>query len=598
LVDDITIVEGENTGTASGVFQMGQTCTVSATPNNGYQFVNWTENGTAVSSNANYSFTVTSDRNLVAHFSNQTQSYTVAVSANPTNGGTVTGGGTFSQGQSCTVNATANTGYTFTNWTENGNVVSTNASYTFNVTGNRTLVANFTVVPQSYTIAVSANPTNGGTVTGGGSYNAGTSCSVDATTAPGYTFSNWTENGNVVSTNAHYTFTVNGNRTLVANFTANTYTINVSANPTNGGTVSGGGTFTYGQTCTVVATAAPGYTFTNWTMNGNVVSTNASYSFIVNNNRTLVAHFSANTYTVTVSANPANGGTVTGGGTFTYGQTCTVTATVNNGFTFINWTENGSFVSSNLTYTFTVTHNSNLVAHFTENPLPIYTINVTAKPAEGGTVRGGGTYQEGQTCTVVATPAPGYTFVNWTENAVEVSTSAEYTFTVTGNRNLIANFSAIDYIVNASVDPAEGGIVEGAGTFAYGAEITVKAVLNDGYTFLYWTENGLIVSYNQNYTFVVNNNRTLVANVQNTVGVEEHAISFDLYPNPVSDKLTVEASEAIDHVEVFSITGAMVFSQKNCAEKVEINTTDMPAGTYVIRMTTQNTTEVRRFVKK
>ena len=81
---------------------------------------------------------------------------------------------------------------------------------------------------------------------------------MNATAAPGYTFSNWTENGNVVSTNAQYTFTVNGNRTLVANFTASTYTINVSANPTNGGTVSGGGTYTYGQTCTVVATAAPG----------------------------------------------------------------------------------------------------------------------------------------------------------------------------------------------------------------------------------------------------------------------------------------------------------------------------------------------------
>lgn len=42
----------------------------------------------------------------------------------------------------------------------------------------------------------------------------------------------------------------------------------------------------------------------------------------------------------------------------------------------------------------------------------------------------------------------------------------------------------------------------------------------------------------------------------------------------------------------------MVFSQKNCTEKVEINTTYIPAGTYVIRMTTQGTTEVRRFVKK
>ena len=604
LVDDITIVEGEDPGTDSGTFNYGQTCTVTATPNSGYQFVNWTENGTAVSSSPSYSFTVTSNRDLVAHFTNQTQSYTVAVSANPTNGGTVTGGGTFSQGQSCTVNATANTGYTFTNWTENGTVVSTNANYTFNVTSNRTLVANFTAIPQSYTITVSANPTAGGTVTGGGTFSQGQSCTVSATANTGYTFTNWTENGSVVSTNAQYTFTVSGNRTLVANFTANTYTINVSANPTAGGTtaggtVSGGGTFTYGQSCTVNATAATGYTFTNWTENGTVVSTNAHYTFTVNANRNLVAHFTVNTYTVTVSASPTNGGIVTGGGTFTYGQSCTLTATANSGFTFINWTENGSFVSSNATLTFTVTGNANIVAHFTENPLPMYTITVTPKPAEGGTVSGGGTYQEGQSCAVVATPAPGYTFTNWTENGTVVSTDSRYTFVVTGNRNLNANFTAIDYVISASIDPAEGGIIEGAGTFAYGSEITLKVVLNDSYTFLYWTENGLIVSYDQNYAFTVTNNRTLVANVQHVEGIEEHAgVSFDIYPNPVSDKLTIEASEAIDNIEVFNIAGAMVFSQKNCTEKVEINTTYIPAGTYVIRMTTQGTSEVRRFVKK
>ena len=72
--------------------------------------------------------------------------YTVSVSANPSAGGTVSGGGTYQQGQNCTVTATANSGYTFTNWTENGTQVSTNANYTFIVTSNRTLVAVFTAV--------------------------------------------------------------------------------------------------------------------------------------------------------------------------------------------------------------------------------------------------------------------------------------------------------------------------------------------------------------------------------------------------------------------------------------------------------------------
>jgi hypothetical protein len=56
----------------------------------------------------------------------------------------VSGGGTFTAGNSQTVTATANSSYTFVNWTENGGVVSAAASYTFTLTANSTLVANFT----------------------------------------------------------------------------------------------------------------------------------------------------------------------------------------------------------------------------------------------------------------------------------------------------------------------------------------------------------------------------------------------------------------------------------------------------------------------
>lgn len=71
---------------------------------------------------------------------------------------------------------------------------------------------------EQYVVNVSANPTDGGIVTGGGTYQQGQSCTVIARTNPGYDFTNWTENGEVVSTDKNYTFTVNGNRALVANF--------------------------------------------------------------------------------------------------------------------------------------------------------------------------------------------------------------------------------------------------------------------------------------------------------------------------------------------------------------------------------------------
>ena len=72
----------------------------------------------------------------------------------------------------------------------------------------------------SYTITTSSSPGNGGTTSGGGTFAAGTSRTVTASPNSGFTFANWTENGSVVSTSASYTFTLNSNRNLVANFTS------------------------------------------------------------------------------------------------------------------------------------------------------------------------------------------------------------------------------------------------------------------------------------------------------------------------------------------------------------------------------------------
>lgn len=70
-----------------------------------------------------------------------------------------------------------------------------------------------------------------------------------------------------------------------------------------------------------------------------------------------------------------------------------------------------------------------------------YSISATANPTEGGTVSGYGLYASGESCTLIAMANSGYTFTNWTENGSEVSTDMNYTFTVTGSRNLVANFT-------------------------------------------------------------------------------------------------------------------------------------------------------------
>jgi len=70
------------------------------------------------------------------------------------------------------------------------------------------------------------------------------------------------------------------------------------------------------------------------------------------------------TYLVTTSSIPSLSGTTSGGGTFANGDNVTVTATENSGFSFINWSENGSPVSTQQNYSFTISSDRDLVAIF------------------------------------------------------------------------------------------------------------------------------------------------------------------------------------------------------------------------------------------
>ena len=590
-----------NGGTVDGggTFQEGQSCTITATANEGFTFNNWTEDGDVVSSNASYTFTVTSDRNLVANFT-AIPTYLINVSANPAEGGVVNGNGSYLEGQTCTVTAWPASGYVFVNWTENGSAVSSDANYSFTVTSNRTLVANFELseIP-AFTVGVSANPSNGGLVTGGGTYQEGQTCTITATANEGFIFENWTENGSVVTYDASYTLTVTNNHDFIANFMAiPTYTVIVSASPANGGLVTGGGVYQEDHSCTITAVANDGFTFVNWTENGNVIASDATYTFTVTGNRNIVANFTAiPTYTVVVAANPVIGGSVTGSGTYMEGQSCTITAMANDGFIFENWTENGIVVASDASYTLTVTSDHNLIANFTA--IPTYTVAVSANPNNGGVVTGGDVYQEGYSCTITAAANDGFTFVNWTENGNVITTDTTYTFTVTRDRVFVANFAAIPtYTVVVVANPVNGGYVTGGGTYMEGQSCTVMAMAYNEYVFLNWTENGVVVSEESSYTFSVTANHELVANFFSTEGVEEKLFSWSIYPNPVRDILTIEVSEDIDLVEVYNMQGALVYTQSNCTNRIEIQTAGLAEGIYFIRLNSDNISEIKKFVKR
>ena len=146
---------------------------------------------------------------------------------------------------------------------------------------------------------------------------------------------------------------------------------------------------------------------------------------------------------LTVSLVISGNGSAIGGGRFETGQTATLRATPDEEATFIAWKANnasGQVLSTANPYSFEVEQNMTICAVFQGGPTPHYNINLSADPANGGTVSGGGSKEEGSSCTVVATPAEGMEFGGWFENGNLVSNNASYTFTVDRARTLVAEF--------------------------------------------------------------------------------------------------------------------------------------------------------------
>jgi hypothetical protein len=83
--------------------------------------------------------------------------------------------------------------------------------------------------------------------------------------------------------------------------------------------------------------------------------------------------------------------------------------------------------------------NTTRVATLTVAPKQ-YTVAVSASPSADGTVSGGGTFVGGSPQTVTATPSGTHSFVQWTQSGRVVSTSQSYTFTLSANTTLVADF--------------------------------------------------------------------------------------------------------------------------------------------------------------
>lgn len=471
--------------------------------------------------------------------------YTLTISS--TEGGEIAplGEGTFTceEGEIVELVATPATGYRFVGWSGDVDGIHDIAAPCITITVRRDCSIRAVFAPvwdQRYNLTVSSSV--GGSVTNPGegtfAYEVGARVSLAAKPATGYRFAKWTGDVGTVANvyAAETTIIMNGNYSIAANFEvvrAEQYHLTVSSSEGGSVTTPGEGTFLYnaGAVVNLVAAPAPGHRFVNWSGDVNKIGdvNAASTTITMSANCSITANFQpipTVRYNLTITS--AGGGLVTspGIGTFTYDAGTVVSLlarpTCVYQYQFVNWTGDVGTVANVNAASTTIVMNGNysIRANFAAIPLTGYILSISSSAGGSVTTPGEGTFLcvAGTVVSLVATPASGYQFVNWTGDVGTIANvnSSRTTVTMSGSYSIRANFQAIQSgRYSLTISSSAGGSVTrpGEGTFTYdaGTVVSLTATSAAGYRFVNWTGDvGGIANVNAASTTVTMNGNYLV----------------------------------------------------------------------------------------
>ena len=486
--------------------------------------------------------------------------YTINVTSNHPGWGTVSGGGTFHVHDTIQIEATAHMGFEFYEWSD-GN---TDNPRTIIVEHNMELQGMFRV--QQCLIKTQVTPEGTGTVEGGGTYDYGTTIHLMARANQGCYFITWTD-GNI--TNPRSVF-VEGNATYTAEFGRYEYEITTAASPEEGGTVTGAGTYYYGDTATLVATPHADYMFLCWS---DGVASNPRLAKVTNNaTYTALFHMTGTpNYTVTVTSNDPNLGSVNGSGNYPQGSVIQISAMPFAGCRFIGWNDGNTDNPRDIT----VTQNLVFIAYF--EACPTYTITVESEDPSMGSVYGGGSYSEGATAIIGATANEGFFFAGWQDGDM----NNPRIITVMEDATYIASFSTIPtqtYTVTVYYDNSQGFVI-GGGTYVEGSIASLAAIAADGYVFAKWSDDTT-----DNPKEIIVDHDIILAAFFNTNSVNDIDLThLNLFPNPATQNLHIEGIEGETEIRIFNALGYLVKAELICGDS-EIGIGDLSAGLYLLKI--------------
>ena len=246
--------------------------------------------------------------------------YTLTLSADPSGGGSFNLNATTSYVAGTTVNLRAYTAsnFSFVSWEENGEIISNTANFTYTMPAHHvSLIAHYDYAPSNpaepnepdipakpvySNLYLTASPSSGGSfnISSGSSYEVGTKVTVRANAASNFTFTGWTKDGEPIASSNSFQYTIlegiDANH-LVAHFdytpgspgepsepvVKKYHRVYLACDPAGGGyfNVESGNQYEEGSSQTFRAYNNQWYTFVNWTIGDEIVSTNSSYTMTI-----------------------------------------------------------------------------------------------------------------------------------------------------------------------------------------------------------------------------------------------------------------------------------------------------------------------------
>ncbi len=408
-------------GTVSSLnekYTVGQEVTVTATTNSGYTFIGWYNDDTELTKELSYTFAMPCEN--VTYTARWTY-YTLTTERNNVNAGTITSkyNTKTTAGESVTITATIYYGYTWVGWYNGETELTKELSYTFAMPRENVI---YTARWIKNPVTLEQNNSGAGSIPSlTGAYKVGESVTITAVTSSGYTWVGWYEGETELTKELSYTFFMPSENVT---YTARWIQVTLERNNKSAGYVSKlNAKYVVGESVTVTAETFNGYTFVGWYGGETELTKELSYTFTMPSENTT---YTAKWIKVTVESGNIEAGTVTTlNGKYIVGDSVTITATTNSGYTFVGWYKGETELSKTLSYTFAMPSENVLYkARWIICPV-MFEKNIDEAGAIGDIPD---TTIVGESITVTATTNKGYMWVGWYNGETELTRELSYTF--------------------------------------------------------------------------------------------------------------------------------------------------------------------------